>query len=83
LVVIHLWRSVQSGKNDKGKIKLLQAQNVAADGALVGGFWGSHIGSIFLNPILDLAAGATARAMNGSLTDVVINDKFIRNWQIV
>jgi hypothetical protein len=33
LVVIHLWRSVQSGKNDKGKIKLLQAQNVAADGA--------------------------------------------------
>ena len=38
-----------------GKIKLHQAINLTAAGAISGGFWGSLIGLIFLNPLLGLA----------------------------
>ena len=44
-----------------------------------GGFWGSLIGLIFLNPLLGLAAGAGAGALSGALTDVGINDDFMKN----
>jgi uncharacterized membrane protein len=37
-------------KDEKGKIKLHQAVNLTAAGAVSGGFWGSLIGLIFLNP---------------------------------
>ncbi len=33
---------------------------------------------IFLNPLLGLAAGAAAGAVGGALTDVGINDKFMK-----
>jgi uncharacterized membrane protein len=41
-------------------------------------FWGSLIGLIFRNPLLGLAMGATAGAVSGALTDVGINDNFMR-----
>ena len=65
-------------KNDKGKVKLHQAVNLTAAGAIGGGFWGSLIGLIFLNPLLGAAVGATAGAVSGALTDVGINDKFMK-----
>ena len=55
-----------------------QAVNLTAAGALSGGFWGSLIGLIFLNPLLGFAVGATAGAASGALTDVGINDNFMR-----
>jgi uncharacterized membrane protein len=45
-------------KDDKGKVKLHQAQNLTALGAVSGGFWGTLIGLIFLNPLLGAAVGA-------------------------
>jgi len=61
-----------------GKVKLHQAVNLTAAGALSGGFWGSLIGLIFLNPLLGFAVGATAGAASGALTDVGINDSFMK-----
>ena len=69
--------AVVSTKDAQGKIKLHQAVNLTAAGAVSGGFWGSLIGLIFLNPLLGLAVGATAGAVSGALTDVGIDDKFM------
>lgn len=76
--LIDLEDAVVAEKNDKGKVKLLQAQNLTANGVLTGGFWGSLIGLIFLNPLLGLAVGATAGGVSGALTDVGINNKFMK-----
>ena len=65
-------------KNEQGKVKLHQAVNLTSAGAVSGGFWGSLIGLIFLNPLLGLAVGATAGAVSGALTDVGIDDNFMK-----
>ena len=66
-------------KDDSGKVKLHQTINVTAAGALSGGFLGTLIGLIFLNPLIGLAAGASAGALSGALTDVGINDDFMKD----
>jgi uncharacterized membrane protein len=76
--LIDLEDAVVAEKNDKGKVKLLQAHNLTAAGAVSGGFWGTLVGLIFLNPLLGMAAGATAGAVSGALTDIGINDKFMK-----
>jgi uncharacterized membrane protein len=65
-------------KDDAGKVKLHQSMNLAAMGALGGGFWGLLIGVLFFNPLLGAAVGAGAGALSGSFTDVGVNDKFMR-----
>jgi uncharacterized membrane protein len=76
--LIDLEDAVVAVKDDKGKVKLHQAVNLTAAGAISGGFWGSLIGLIFLNPLLGLAMGATAGAVSGALSDVGIDDKFMK-----
>ena len=71
--------AVVAVKDKQGKVKLHQAVNLAAAGALGGGFWGALIGLIFLNPLLGLAVGAGAGAVSGALTDVGINDNFMKD----
>jgi len=66
-------------KDASGKVKLHQAVNVTAAGAVGGGFWGTLIGLLFLNPLLGLAVGAAAGAVAGALTDVGIDDKFMKD----
>jgi uncharacterized membrane protein len=65
-------------KSDKGKVKLHQAFDLTSAGAINGGFWGSLIGLMFLNPLLGLALGASAGAVSGALTDVGIDDNFMK-----
>jgi len=65
-------------KNDKGKVKLHQAVNLTAAGAVSGGFWGMLIGMIFLNPLAGAALGAGAGALSGKFTDIGIGDNFIK-----
>ena len=77
--LIDLEDAVVAVKDQKGKVRLHQAVNVTAAGAMSGGFWGALIGLIFLNPLLGLALGATAGAVGGALTDVGINDKFMKD----
>ena len=76
--LIDLEDAVVAVKNEKGKVKLHQAVNLTAAGAVGGGFWGSLIGLIFLNPLLGAAVGAAAGAVSGALTDVGIDDKFMK-----
>ncbi|UXU75571.1 MULTISPECIES: DUF1269 domain-containing protein [unclassified Paracoccus (in: a-proteobacteria)] len=59
-------------------IQLHQAVNLTAAGALGGGFWGTLVGLLFLNPLLGAAVGAASGAIAGRLSDVGINDDFMR-----
>jgi uncharacterized membrane protein len=56
--------------DEKGKVKLHQAGNLIADGAICGGFCGSLTGLIFLN--------AAEGAASGALTDVGISHHFMK-----
>jgi uncharacterized membrane protein len=60
------------------KPKTQQANSMKAAGALGGSFWGLLFGILFFVPFLGLAVGAAMGAMAGSLTDVGIDDDFIR-----
>lgn len=76
--LIDLEDAVVAVKDAGGKIKLHQAVNLTAAGAASGGFWGMLVGMIFLNPLLGMAVGASAGAVSGKLTDVGINDDFMK-----
>lgn len=76
--LIDLEDAVVAIKNKDGKVKLNQIHSLTAAGAVRGGLWGTLIGLIFLNPLLGFAAGAAAGAVSGALTDVGINDKFMK-----
>ena len=76
--LLDLEDAVVAVKDPQGKVKLHQAVNLTAAGAVSGGFWGSLIGLIFLNPLLGLAVGASAGAVTGALTDVGIDDNFMK-----
>lgn len=77
--LLDLEDAVVAVKDASGKVKLHQAVNLTAAGAVGGGFWGSLIGLMFLNPLLGLAVGAGAGAISGALTDVGINDQFMKD----
>ncbi len=77
--LLDLEDAVIAVKDENGKVKLNQTFNLTAAGAISGGFWGTLIGVIFLNPLLGMAAGAAAGAVSGSLTDIGINDKFMKD----
>jgi uncharacterized membrane protein len=59
-------------------IQLHQAVNLTAAGALGGGFWGTLVGLVFLNPLIGAAVGAASGALAGRFSDVGINDAFMR-----
>lgn len=77
--LVDLADAVVAVKDENGKVKLNQIHNLTASGAVSGGFWGTLIGVIFLNPLLGMAAGAAAGAIGGALSDVGINDKFMKD----
>ena len=76
--LIDLDDAVVAVRDEKGKIKLHQSINLTGAGAASGGFWGALVGLLFLNPLLGMAVGATAGAVSGALTDVGINDNFMK-----
>lgn len=66
-------------RGEDGAVKLHQAVNLAARGALGGTFWGALIGLLFLNPVIGAAVGAGAGALSGSLIDIGIDDRFMKD----
>ena len=64
-------------RNKNGKVRVKQTQELVASGALSGGFWGLLIGLMFFEPLLGVL-GAAMGALSGALTDVGIDDDFIR-----
>jgi uncharacterized membrane protein len=77
--LIKLGDAVIATKTDAGKVKLNQLVNTTAAGAASGSFWGLLIGVIFLNPLLGVMAGAASGAIGGALSDVGINDPFMKD----
>jgi uncharacterized membrane protein len=63
---------------ENGKPKVKQAQSLVGAGALGGAFWGMLIGLLFFAPWLGLVAGAVGGAIGGKLTDIGIDDNFIK-----
>lgn len=77
--LIELGDAVIAERMPDGAVKLHQLINTTAAGAAGGAMWGTLIGILFLNPLLGLAAGAGAGALSGYLTDVGIDDKFVKS----
>mgnify|MGYP003574537284 CR=1 FL=1 len=65
-------------RRQDGKVKVKQATSLAGAGALGGAFWGMLIGLLFFAPWLGLAIGAITGAVAGGLTDIGVDDKFIK-----
>lgn len=63
---------------DKRKPRTRQLHNLAGAGALGGAFWGLLFGLIFFVPFFGMAIGAAAGAIGGAMTDVGIDDSFIK-----
>lgn len=61
-----------------GSVKLNQVVNTTTAGAAGGAMWGTLIGILFLNPLLGAAVGAGAGALSGYMTDIGIDDKFMK-----
>src|SRR4029077_18470668 len=77
--LIELSDAVIAVKDDKNHIKLNQLLNTTTGGAVSGAFWGSLIGLIFLMPLAGAAIGAASGAIGGKLTDLGINDKWMKD----
>jgi uncharacterized membrane protein len=63
------------------KPKTRQLSGLAGAGALGGAFWGMLFGLIFFIPLLGMAIGAGMGALAGSMSDVGIDDSFIRRMR--
>jgi uncharacterized membrane protein len=63
---------------DSKRPRTRQMHNLASAGALGGAFWGLLFGLIFFVPLLGMAVGAATGALTGSLSDVGIDDDFIK-----
>src|SRR5687768_3556058 len=61
-----------------GKIKLHQAVSTTGAGAAGGALWGGLIGLLFLAPLFGMAIGAATGAVAGKVTDVGVNDDFLK-----
>lgn len=76
--LIDLEDAVVAYKKPDGKVKLSQPVDLTAMGAARGSLWGLLIGAIFLSPFLGAAIGAGSGAIAGALTDIGINDDFMK-----
>jgi uncharacterized membrane protein len=76
--LIQLGDAAIAVRQPDGGVKLNQLMNTTAVGASGGAMWGALIGLLFLNPLIGAAAGAGAGALSGYMTDVGIDDKFMK-----
>lgn len=77
--VISIEDAVVAVKREDGHVKLNQLVNPTTVSAVSGGFWGTLIGALFLNPLIGAALGAAGGALAGAMTDIGINDDFMRD----
>jgi uncharacterized membrane protein len=76
--IIELKDAVVVTRDEDGKVKLHQTLRPAAEGAAGGLLWGGLIGLLFLAPLIGMAIGAAAGGATGALTDVGIDDRFMK-----
>jgi uncharacterized membrane protein len=78
LIKVHDAATV-SWEQGRKKPKTRQLKDLAGSGALGGSFWGLLFGLIFFVPLLGMAIGAGMGALAGSMSDVGIDDRFIKD----
>ena len=76
--LVRLEDAVVVEHRDDGKIKLHQAMSATGAGAAGGALWGGLIGLLFLAPLFGMAIGAATGAVAGKMTDVGVNDDFVK-----
>lgn len=76
--LIELGDAVVAVKGADGQVKLNQLFQPVAAGAASGALWGSLIGLVLLMPLVGAAIGAASGALGGKLTDLGINDNFMK-----
>jgi uncharacterized membrane protein len=76
--LIELGDAVVVTKCPEGHVKLNQLFQPVRSGAVSGMFWGTLVGLLFMMPLVGAAVGAASGALSGKLTDVGINDDFMR-----
>lgn len=77
--LIELGDAVVAVKNADGRVKLNQLFAPTAAGAASGAIWGTLIGFLVLMPLAGAAVGAASGALAGRLSDIGINDNFMRD----
>ena len=65
-------------RKPNGNPKIHQAHDLVGAGALGGAFWGMLVGLLFFSPLLGAAVGAGVGALMGKMTDIGIDDNFIK-----
>jgi uncharacterized membrane protein len=76
--LIELGDAAIAVKQPDSSVRLNQLINTTAAGAASGTLWGTLIGLIFLMPLAGAALGAASGALGGWLTDVGVDDKFMK-----
>lgn len=76
--LIELGDAVIATKSPEGHVKLNQLFHPAKAGAVSGMMWGTLVGLLFMMPLAGAAIGAASGALSGRLTDVGINDNFMK-----
>jgi uncharacterized membrane protein len=76
--IIELDDMVVVTRSEGGKVKLHQSTSLAGAGAAGGALWGGLIGLLFLAPLVGMAVGAAAGAAGGAVSDVGVDDKFMK-----
>jgi uncharacterized membrane protein len=76
--LVDLEDAVVAVKNEDGKVKLHQIHYIVGASAIGGGFWGFLIGLVFMSPLVGTAVGAATGALVGTLSDVGIDDDFMK-----
>lgn len=77
--LIEIGDAVIAVKSETDHVKLNQLISTTAVGAAGGSFWGLLIGVLFLNPLVGVAAGAASGALAGALSDIGVNDAFMKD----
>jgi uncharacterized membrane protein len=70
--------AVVTWPEDRKKPKTEQLHSMKGAGALGGSFWGLLFGLLFFVPLLGMAVGAAMGALAGSMSDVGIDDRFVK-----
>jgi uncharacterized membrane protein len=76
---IELEDAVVVTRGQDGKVKLHQTAKTGRKGAATGAVWGGLVGLIFFAPLVGMAIGAAAGGAGGSVVDVGVDDRFLKD----